>query len=233
MIAVEGVSLKRGRRRVLESATATFDSRTTVVMGRNGSGKSSLLQAIVGILPYSGNIEVEGISVQGTNASRLASAVGYAPQSIRWPRGMTVADVVALAAQLRGVPRNRVRSEADRCLEMTGILDIRSHRVARLSGGQHRRLTVAQALVHRPQVLVLDEPTAEADPVFSDDFATLVRELDATSIIASTNSVEDAIRWGGVIYRLSDGAIVRTQFGGSGEPNEEMAALRRELGVRA
>jgi energy-coupling factor transporter ATP-binding protein EcfA2 len=82
-------------------------------------------------------------------------------------------------------------------------------------------------------VLVLDEPTAEADPVFSDDFATLVRELDATSIIASTNSVEDAIRWGGVIYRLSDGAIVRTQFGGSGEPNEEMAALRRELGVRA
>ncbi|MFE7508885.1 ATP-binding cassette domain-containing protein [Promicromonospora sp. NPDC057488] len=202
-------------------------------MGENGSGKSSLLQAVAGILPYRGTIEVDGIAVLPRNSSRLAGLVGYAPQSIRWPREMTVADVVKLAARLRAVPRDTVRSEVDRCLGMTGIEDLRAQRVARLSGGQHRRLTVAQALVHRPRVLVLDEPTAEADPVFSDDFATLVRELEGTAVVASTNSVEDAVRWGGTIHRLHDGGIVRVRLDDGGGPHADMAALRRELGVRA
>lgn len=197
------VSAKRSKVTVLDDITLHLDRPVTTIMGPNGAGKTTLLQVIAGLLPYEGNIRFSGKELKFPAA---LSMLGYAPQTITWPSRLQVAEVCELAAHLRRVPREQRFASVQRALQLSGLSDIFTQQVQRLSGGQRRRLTLAQALVHSPQLLLLDEPTSELDPIFSEAFAATIADLaEHIQILVTTHSLDDVGHWPGDVVVIAQG----------------------------
>jgi len=181
-------------------------------VGPSGSGKTTLLRAILGRVPsVSGTVRVLGREVRG----RPPQGVGYVPQieTVDWNFPVTVEEVVHMGRTRHAGPfpwPNRAdREESARLLEQLGIAALARRHIRDLSGGQQQRVFLARALVSRPQILVLDEPTAGVDIKTRDDILHLLGDLNATGItvIMSThelNSVAAHLPWvvcvrGGII----------------------------------
>jgi ABC-2 type transport system ATP-binding protein len=208
-LVLEQVSVVRSRQRIVSDISVEATSGVLGLAGPNGSGKSTVLAAIAGVLPISaGRILVDGIPVERGTLRAVAGRVGYAPQSMSFPRRMTVADVCAYAAWLRCVPRGSIPRKIDAAMSDAGLAGLAECRVGRLSGGQRRRLSLAQALVHDPPVLVLDEPTSELDPehrvAFRDTVARLAQDR---LIVLSTHILEDLYALDAFVVLLAGGCI--------------------------
>ena len=184
----------------------TLDEATTAVMGPNGAGKSTLLMALVGVLPFEGAIRVDGEDVSERGRAWRSSVFGYAPQAIQWPAKLSPRQVCETAADLRGVAGDLRGSAVGDALEMAGLTKVANKPSGSLSGGQRRRISLAQAVVHRPKVLVLDEPTSELDPIFCRQFAEIVSVLQADhQLLISTHLLDDVSNWPGDVMLISDG----------------------------
>jgi ABC-type Mn2+/Zn2+ transport system ATPase subunit len=185
VVRFEGVSVKRDGHQVLEGVTFSVDPAEFVgVVGPNGAGKTTLLKAMLGLVPVSeGRIHVFG-RPPGQHV-RDAYSVGYVPQRHVIPQGFpaTVADVVMLG-RLGYVgpfrfPRPRDWGEVARSLELVGLSELGDRPVGRLSGGEQRRVMLAQALCASTKLLVLDEPTTGLDLPAAQDFYALLKRLQA------------------------------------------------------
>jgi Cu-processing system ATP-binding protein len=178
---------------------------TLAVIGPNGSGKTTTLKALVGLIrPTSGRVAIKGLdATSGGPAAR--SAVGYLPQRLSFPEGVTARVALRLFARLRGVPFGQV----DALLERVGLADAADRVVDGFSGGMRQRLGLAAALIGEPAVLVLDEPTAALDPTG----ALLVRDLlaeirrDGTTVLLSSHDLAEVASLADRIAIFSAGRV--------------------------
>jgi ABC-2 type transport system ATP-binding protein len=206
-------------------AELVVDPGITAVLGPNGAGKSTLLRAIalVDRSVTSGELRVLGRPSQLRSSRRpLLRATGYAAQSVSFFPGFTAFDTVEYAAWLKGVARP-VRAAAGRtALAAVGLEERASTPTRRLSGGMLRRLAVAEAVVHRPDLVILDEPTAGLDPVQRGLLHRSVRALGATSsILFSTHLTGDVAAMADHVVVLDEGTV---SFAGSIDGFRALAA---------
>ena len=206
---LDGVSFELGRGQVL------------ALLGANGAGKTTTLNCMLGITPFEGSIEIDGISVEraGKRARRL---VGYVPQTPALGENETCRQSLRFLAELKGAPAARV----DAMLELVNLAPQRDMRIGSLSGGMRQRLALAAALLADPPLLLLDEPTASLDAESRREFHALVTRLrdEGKTIILSTHAVER-------LDELADRALVldagRVVFDGTPGELSERARRRR------
>ena len=198
------------RRPVLTGASWRVEPGVTALLGPNGAGKTTLMRTVLGLHPLrGGDISLLGHSVRD-DVSRgvIQQQVGFAPQNANLPGLAKVADVVAYAGWLSRMPRPAIADAVGRTLSSLGIADLATRRVRTLSGGQRQRVVLAAALVHNPDILILDEPSAGLDPANR----VLLREAilsvsHARTVVLSTHLVEDVEHMADRVGVLSDGQI--------------------------
>lgn len=164
------------------------------LLGPNGAGKSTLMRILVALMePTSGEVNVFGHDLL-KERKEVRRLLGYLPQDFRFFAKYKTHEFLDYAARLSGMTHNRKRREAvDQMLESVGLFDVRERYANKLSGGMKRRLGIAQALIHNPKVIIVDEPTTGLDPeerIRFRNLLTAVSEKDVT-IILSTHIVGD------------------------------------------
>lgn len=174
MLQVRGICHAFAERRVLDSVDFSVQPGVlTGLLGPNGAGKTTLMRAMFGVIePDAGTTLWQGHEVTSTDRRRW----GYMPQERGLYPAMPAGDQLVYLARLHGVPRAEATSSARDLLEELGLADRWSERPDKLSGGMQQRLQLAAALVHQPEVIVLDEPFAGLDPVAVDELSRTLAE---------------------------------------------------------
>lgn len=206
---VHGISLELRRGEVLG------------LLGHNGAGKSTTLQLLTGaLLPDSGQIEICGIDLS-RKPQEAKARIGFLPETPPLYREMRVDDYLTFAATLHRMPTTQIASSLDETKRRCGLQDYGKKIIGTLSKGYQQRVGIAQALIHQPDVIILDEPTAGLDPSQIRDIRSLIRELgDAHSVILSTHLLSEVesicdrveiMHHGRLIY--GDSSIRMQQYG--------------------
>ncbi len=198
-----------------------------VLLGRTGAGKTTLLLSTVGIVPqrtggtFRGRVLVQGLDTRYTPVPDLATRIGFLFQD---PDAQVfhvrVEDEVAFALENLGLPEAEITRRVDWALDVVGMTHLRHRSPAHLSGGQKQRLALAAVLAMQPDILVLDEPTANLDPVGRDELLTLLAELAAQgrTLFFATQEVDWAVELADSAHALHDG-----QLSVSGETGKVLA----------
>ena len=196
-LQVEGLRVVRGegrrQRTVLDDVALTVASGEVVLLeGPSGSGKTTLMLVAAGLLtPHAGRVAVAGhpLSDPSQRRSLRATHIGFVFQRANLLDRLSVWENVALAGALAGCPAPAIGPEVDRLLDALGIADLAHRSPAELSGGEEHRVAVARALVHRPALVLADEPTGNLDAVSGRAVAAtlcaLARERGAGVLIAT------------------------------------------------
>lgn len=209
-LAAAGLSFAYARRdsaRVIDDLTWSLAPNCkTLLLGNNGAGKSTLLKLLSGYInPRSGTVTVNGNSSRGA----LRNTVGWMPQDIRPAPGMTCQQQLEYAGWAGGVPRRVARSKASTLLDQVGLIKEAGQRADRISGGQLRRLGLAQACMRPSQALLLDEPTAGLDPAQSQRFHEVLKDLELPGgVLISSHQISDLAEDVDRIAVLNRGRIV-------------------------
>lgn len=186
MIRLENISFSYNGKKVLHDIRHDFmQGSFTAVMGPNGSGKTTLIRLINGILkPLEGEINIEGKNLARIKAGTLAQQMAYVPQMQANIFPATVFDTVLLGRKpyIRWVPSPTDKEITSKLLVRLGLDDIAMKDINRLSSGQRQRVFIARALAQEPQVLLLDEPTANLDLQHQHDVMGLLNELRQSGI---------------------------------------------------
>ena len=182
-----------GSQRVIHDVTLELRRGEVLgLLGHNGAGKSTTLQMLTGcLIPDSGVIELCGVDLL-KNPTQAKAHIGYLPETPPLYRELSVADFLTFAARLRGMPPPRIREAVTRAMQRCGLEPVGRKIISTLSKGYQQRVGIAQAIVHSPAVIVLDEPTVGLDPTQIRDIRTLIRELgDSSSVILSTHLLSE------------------------------------------
>jgi len=190
------------------------------LLGPNGAGKSTTMKMLTAqAIADEGELDVLGYELPGE--SKVARAeMGVVPQLDNLDTTLTVEQNLRVFTYLYRVPRPQRREAIERALEMANLADRRDTRADKLSGGMRRRLLIARALVHRPRLVLLDEPTVGLDPQVRQELWALIDALrsEGTSILMSTHYIEEAERLADSVTIMSHGRAVAT-----GRPSELVA----------
>ena len=210
------------------------------LLGPNGAGKSTLIHCTTGLAqPTSGAIRVFGHDAVGAYAE-ARQAVGLAPQEVNLDWFLTVEETLDFHGGYFGMPKRERRERTEELLETFSLTEKRDERTRTLSGGMKRRLILARALMHRPRLLILDEPTAGVDIELRLELWHYVRRInqEGTTILLTTHYLEEAEQLCNKIAFIADGRIAaqgtsEALAGRYGVPNLEDAYLalvgRKEL----
>lgn len=179
--------------------------RRTALLGPNGAGKSTLLKILAGVYkPQAGS--VRGETPKGRTT--LRRYVGWMPQDIAAVQGLSVKEQVVYSAWLAGQKRTDALMHATEALEQVGLTEKADSSSRQLSGGQRRRLGLAETLARSSPLLLLDEPTAGLDPAQRQNFRRILRSLPAKhGIVVSTHQVDDLDDMFDHVTVLSEGKI--------------------------
>jgi ABC-2 type transport system ATP-binding protein len=200
LIEADGLTVCYGATRALDGLTVAIPSTqaagggpSTGLLGPNGAGKSTFLKAILGLLrPTGGRASVLGVDVV-TGREAVRRRVGYVPERDCHLPLLSAIDTVALCGELSGMPRSRAFQRAHEVLHYVGLGEARYRAVDGFSAGTRQRCKLACALVHDPDLLVLDEPTNGLDPEGRIEFLALLRQVRAAGIalVLSTHLLPD------------------------------------------
>jgi ABC-2 type transport system ATP-binding protein len=200
-----------GKQQALIDVTLRLEPGRIGLLGPNGAGKSTLLKILLGLLPpSSGSGRVFDHDLRG-NGTALRRAIGYMPEADALLPGVCGADYVALAGELYGMPRKQARRRAHEILTCLDLGDARYRKLEEYSTGMKQRLKLAQALVHDPPVLLLDEPTSGMDPAGREAMLDLLIALGrdhGKSILLSTHLLGDIDRVCDRVVILNQGRVL-------------------------
>ncbi|UCG32965.1 MAG: ABC transporter ATP-binding protein [Phycisphaerales bacterium] len=176
VVCVRGLAKRFGDIQAL--AGIDFDvpaARIVGLLGPNGAGKSTTLHCMLGVIePDAGTIELRGRSL-ATHRQHILAEIGFGSASVSLPQNLTVNENLITFGRLYGV--RDIRARIAELLEMVELPDVGDRVLSRLSTGQIIRINLTKALIHRPSVLLLDEPTASLDPDIADKVRTLIRRI--------------------------------------------------------
>lgn len=191
MIVMEHVNKYYGRKQALKDVNLTIPLGMFGLLGRNGAGKTTLMKTLATLHEKkSGAITVCGIPIE--EAGRIREITGYLPQDFSMYPNMSVYECLDYLGALSGMDGTARRKQIDRLLKQVNLEEQRRKKVKTLSGGMKRRLGIAQALLHNPKVLIVDEPTAGLDPEERIRFRNLLCEVaEERIVILSTHIVGD------------------------------------------
>ena len=190
-IKISNLNQYYGKKQALKNVNLTIEKGMFGLLGRNGAGKTTLMKVLATLLPKSeGEVEICGINV--AKAQEVRRITGYLPQEFSMYPNMTVYEAMDYLGVLSGLGRAQRRQRIPQLLERVNLQNDRHKRVKALSGGMKRRLGIAQAILHNPRVLIVDEPTAGLDPEERVRFRNLLCEIaEERIVILSTHIVGD------------------------------------------
>ena len=175
--ALDGVGVAYGAQWALRDVTAAFPAGAVGLLGPNGAGKSTMLKALLGLVrPDTGRIRVFGLDV-AASPLEVRARIGYLPESDAHVPGMSAVSFVAYCGELCGLSAPAAMQRAHEVLYYVGLGEARYRDVDTYSAGMKQRIKLAQALVHDPDLLFLDEPTNGMDPKGREEMLELVRDL--------------------------------------------------------
>jgi ABC-2 type transport system ATP-binding protein len=194
VVQLDGVSVIYGKNHALKNVTARFARGAVGLLGPNGAGKSTMLKALLGFVkPTQGRMQVLGLDV-AERPMEIRARLGYMPESDGHIPGMNAVSFVAYCGQLAGLSATDSMQRAHEVLYYVGLGEARYRNVETYSTGMKQRIKLAQAIVHDPDLLFLDEPTNGMDPKGRDEMLELVHDLahnKNVSLILSSHLLPD------------------------------------------
>jgi ABC-2 type transport system ATP-binding protein len=218
MISIRNLTRRYGSLTAVSNVSLEIQSGEVVgLLGHNGAGKTTVMKILTGFLEASeGQVSVGGIDVD-VDRRGVQRQIGYLPENAPLYPEMLVQQYLRMVAELRELPADRVDGAVGRAVASTGLRDHLLSPIHTLSKGYRQRVGIAQAIVHEPKVLVLDEPTNGLDPVQIQSIRQLIRELAShTTIILSTHILQE-------IEAVCDRVLV--MIGGELAADGELGAL--------
>lgn len=212
IVATRGLGFSYGSLVALHDVDLDVPAGCIGLVGANGAGKTTLLKLLLGILrPGAGSIWTLGRSIPG-EALTVRSRVGYMPEGPCLPPDQTAADFVGYTAELAGLPTRAARQRASDILGLVGLHEERFRHMGGFSTGMRQRVKLAQAIVHDPDLVLLDEPTAGLDPEGREEMLGLIARLEGfgiNSIVSShvLTDIERTCRW---VVMLDGGRVLRS-----------------------
>ena len=223
MIQVENLTKSYGPTLAVSGVTFNVEKGEVLgFLGPNGAGKTTTMRVITGFLPPTeGKVSVAGydLAEQPLEAKRRT---GYLPETPPLYPDMMVGEYLAFVARIKGVSRRDIKSRLDEVIEKCAVADVRNRQIGKLSKGYRQRVGLAQALIHNPDVLVLDEPTAGLDPKQIIETRELITGLAGQhTVILSTHILPEVSKTCQRVVVINKGEIVAV-----GTPNELMRRLQ-------
>ncbi|MDP2320865.1 MAG: ABC transporter ATP-binding protein [Acidobacteriota bacterium] len=177
VVQCQNLSVRYGKQWALSDVTAVFPAGAVGLLGPNGAGKSTLLKSLLGFLvPDKGSMKVIDMDV-ATQPLEIRERIGYMPESDSHIPGMNAVSFVAYCGQLSGLPATDAMQRAHEVLYYVGLGEARYRNIETYSTGMKQRIKLAQAIVHDPDLLFLDEPTNGMDPKGRDEMLELIHDL--------------------------------------------------------
>src|ERR687891_2580132 len=194
VVQLDDVTVIYGKNRALKNVSARFAKGAVGLLGPNGAGKSTMLKALLGFVkPNQGLLTVFGMNV-AESPLEIRARIGYMPESDGHIPGMNAVSFVAYCGQLSGLPQADAMQRAHEVLYYVGLGEARYRNVETYSTGMKQRIKLAQAIVHDPDLLFLDEPTNGMDPKGRDEMLELIRDLahnKGVNLILSSHLLPD------------------------------------------
>jgi ABC-2 type transport system ATP-binding protein len=194
VVQLSNVTVEYGRNAALRDVTAAFSAGAVGLLGPNGAGKSTMIKALLGFVrPARGRMTVLGMDV-AASPLEIRARIGYMPENDGHIPGMNAVSFVAYCGELAGLARVDAMQRAHEVLYYVGLGEARYRNVETYSTGMKQRIKLAQALVHDPDLLMLDEPTNGMDPRGRDEMLELIRDLGhnkGVNLILSSHLLPD------------------------------------------
>jgi ABC-2 type transport system ATP-binding protein len=207
---LDGLTVRFGSRPILKDLKATLSGRAIGLLGPNGAGKTTLIHTLLGFHPPArGTARLFGRDIR-THGRETRASIGYMPERDAFIAGMTAVRFVRLMAELSGLPRRAALERAHEALNYVGLGEARYRRLETFSLGMKQMAKLAQAIVHAPRLLFLDEPTNGLDPPARLRMLRLIREIresGKTQVILSSHLLRDVEECCDEALVLKDGAI--------------------------
>lgn len=213
-IEVRGLTKKYGNLAALDRLDLTIPRAAVGLLGANGAGKTTLLRLLLGLTdPTTGDAKVLGFDTR-TDGVKIREHVGYMPESDCLPPGVTAADFVGHMAEMSGLPARAARQRAADVLYQVGLDEERYRLIKGFSTGMKQRVKLAQAIVHDPGLVFLDEPTNGMDPQGREDMLDLILRIHkmlGIAVVVSSHILEDIEKVCDYVVILSGGQLMVSQ----------------------
>ena len=235
MIEVENLTKAYGPVTAVDHVSFTVNKGEILgFLGPNGAGKTTTMRIITGYMPATaGTVLIDGLDIF-TESLEARRKIGYLPENPPLYLDMRVEAYLRFVAKLRSVPRAKVQSALDHVLQVCGLTDM-AHRICgQLSKGYRQRVGLAQALIHDPPVLVLDEPTIGLDPRQIHEIRGLIHELSGNrTVVLSTHILPEVSQICDKVVIIADGHVVLEEYlkqlpGGTSLEDIFLAAITKE-----
>ena len=210
-LSVESLTVTYGKLCALDCVDLGAGPGATALLGPNGAGKSTLIRWLATVqAPDSGVIRFNGLGLTGRSELReYRRHLGYMPQSPGAYPSWTLMGFLSYIAELKEIPRPRIRSECERVLDLVDLSDRRKHRARSLSGGMRHRLGLACALLGSPDLIILDEPTTGLDPEQRMQFRRVIaREAAHACVLICTHLTEEVTAFCSRVLVLDHGRFL-------------------------
>ncbi len=220
MIEINNLTKKFGTNIILNNISFTVKKGEILgFLGPNGTGKTTTMKIITSFwIPTSGKVEVDGLDVV-TNSLKTRQKIGYLAETVPLYDDMRVYEYLKFVAQVRGLSKEEIKSRIKEVVKICGLSKVIKQPIEELSKGFRQRVGLAQAIMHNPDILILDEPTTGLDPNQIVEIRNLIKELGKEkTVIFSTHILGEVGATCDRIIIINNGKIV-----GEGSPNELMA----------